>query len=186
MAVKYYKRFRMEFNLQRRSLPVVPKPHGYEFLAWNEDLLEAHADVKCRSFTNELDSLLFPCLCDPIGCLNLMREIVDRSGFLPTATWLAACARADADQSYFSGTIQGLVASDFVGSIQNVGTVPGHRGKGVAAALVVRALAGFRAAGLRRASLEVTAQNLRAIRLYERLGFRQTRTVYKAVEAAYS
>ena len=50
----------------------------------------------------------------------------------------------------------------------------------------MKALEGFRAAGLRRAYLEVTAQNDGAIRLYQRIGFVKARTVYKAVEVAYS
>ena len=50
-------------------------------------------------------------------------------------------------------------------------------------ALMLAALAGFRTVGLRRAYLEVTAQNDSAIRLYRRLGFHKVRTVYKAVEA---
>ncbi len=176
----------MEFNLRRRSIPSVPKPNNFEFLAWDEDLLESHAEVKCNSFSHELDSIVFPCLGDPVGCLQLMREIASRSGFLPGATWMAAYVGDDPTLPYYSATIQGLATADRVGSIQNVGTVPGQRSKGLAAALVVRALAGFHAAGLRRASLEVTAENSRAVRLYERLGFRHVRTVYKAVEVAYS
>jgi ribosomal protein S18 acetylase RimI-like enzyme len=46
----------------------------------------------------------------------------------------------------------------------------------------LKSLAGFQEAGLRRAFLEVTAQNEGAIRLYRRLGFFKARTVYKAVE----
>jgi len=186
MSVKYYKRYRMEFNLQRHRIPSVPKPQDFEFLAWDEVLLESHASVKCSSFSNELDSVVFPCLGDPLGCSQLMREIASRSGFLPTTTWMAAYVGDDPTLPYFSATIQGLVTSDNLGSIQNVGTVPAQRSKGLAAALVVRALAGFHEAGVRRASLEVTAQNNRAVRLYERLGFRHVRTVYKAVEVAYS
>ena len=186
MSVKYYKRYRMEFDLQRSAIPTVRKPHDFEFLAWDEDLLESHAAVKCNSFSNELDSVVFPCLGDPVGCLQLMTEIAGRSGFLPAATWMAAYVGDDPTLPYYSATIQGLVTTDKVGSIQNVGTVPAQRSKGLAAALVVRALAGFQAAGLRRASLEVTVRNDRAVRLYERLGFRHVRTVYKAVEVAYS
>jgi hypothetical protein len=52
--------------------------------------------------------------------------------------------------------------------------------------LLAQALSGFRAEGLRRVYLEVTAQNTGAIRLYKQLGFRQVRTVYKAVEVAYA
>jgi ribosomal protein S18 acetylase RimI-like enzyme len=38
--------------------------------------------------------------------------------------------------------------------------------------------------GLGAASLEVTADNARAVRLYQRLGFRRVKTVYKVVEDA--
>jgi hypothetical protein len=40
--------------------------------------------------------------------------------------------------------------------------------------------------GLARVYLEVTAQNDGAVRLYKRLGFRRTKTLFKAVELAYS
>ena len=43
-------------------------------------------------------------------------------------------------------------------------------------------MAGFGRAGLRKASLEVTAENASAVKLYGRLGFRQAKTVYKVVE----
>jgi hypothetical protein len=49
-----------------------------------------------------------------------------------------------------------------------------------------KALGGFQRAGLQRAFLEVTAQNHGAIRLYQRIGFSKARTVYKAVEVAYT
>jgi ribosomal protein S18 acetylase RimI-like enzyme len=45
---------------------------------------------------------------------------------------------------------------------------------------------GFRDAGIRRVYLEVTAQNTGAVRLYQRLGFRLIKTVYKAADVAYA
>ena len=66
--------------------------------------------------------------------------------------------------------------------IQNIGIVPGHRGLGLGTCLIERSLAGFRMHGLLRVSLEVTADNRRAVQLYQRLGFRRTRTVYKVVD----
>ncbi len=80
------------------------------------------------------------------------------------------------------GTIQGLVDSQRIGSIQNVGIVPEYRGRGLGTALIAQALAGFRMHSLNKAYLEVTSQNEAAIRLYRRLGFTKTRTLYKVVE----
>ena len=57
---------------------------------------------------------------------------------------------------------------------------------GLGTCLLFHSLDGFRRAGIRRVFLEVTAQNTGAIRLYHRLGFVTTKTVYKTVEAAYS
>ena len=114
-----------------------------------------------------------------------MREIRNKPGFLPMATWLIA--RGTTPESLqWCGTIQGVADRSGVGMIQNVGVVPGHRGLGLGRCLVERAVAGFRMHGLRRAGLEVTVDNARAVRLYQRLGFRRTRTVYKVVDAAWS
>jgi hypothetical protein len=73
-----------------------------------------------------------------------------------------------------------------MGAIQNLGIVPKFRGHGLGAALMQQALAGFQRAGLRRAFLEVTAQNTNAVRLYKRLGFSRVRTVYKVSEVEYA
>jgi len=60
--------------------------------------------------------------------------------------------------------------------------IPSHRGIGLGRALVHRTLAGFQEAGLRRAYLEVTAENNAAVQLYRSLGFRRAKTLYKAVD----
>ena len=53
---------------------------------------------------------------------------------------------------------------------------------GLGQALVRQALEGFYQAGLRRAYLEVTAENSSAVRLYRAVGFRRSKTLYKAVD----
>ncbi len=182
LGLTYFKRFRMEIDLAR-SIPAPTLPPCYRFLAWQPDLLEAHADAKYQSFRNGIDSNVFPCLGDADGCLRLMREISHKDGFLPQATWLVATDTVDGPREY-CGTIQGIRDRSGLGAIQNLGTTPDHRGQGLGRALMLAALGGFRAAGLERAYLEVTAQNDNAIRLYRSIGFHKVRTVYKAVEGS--
>jgi hypothetical protein len=178
----YFKRFRMVADLlaPRRPLHL---PAGYRFVSWNEALLDVHARTKHRSFRGEIDALVFPCLGDIEGCRRLMREIRNKPGFLPNATWLIAHGTAP-ESLQWCGTIQGVAERGGAGMIQNIGVVPGHRGLGLGSCLIERCLAGFRMHGLRRVTLEVTAENARAVRLYQRLGFRRVRTVYKVVDEA--
>jgi len=172
-AVSYFKRYKMELDLA--DLPVPAQLPGYSWLPWSEDLLEVHADVLYRSFHQEMDSLVFPSLGDPAGCRLLMAAVSRKWGFLPEATWLLM------GPSGPCGSIQGLHERSGLGAIQNLGIVPGERGRGAGRTLLLLALVGFRQAGLARASLEVTAQNDPALRLYQHLGFRRRKTLYKAV-----
>lgn len=184
MGLTYFKRYRMEFDLAGRKPVAAVLPAGYRFVPWDPLLLEAHAETKYQSFRGEIDANVFACLGEYDGCLRLMGEISRKEGFLSGATWLIAQDEAPPGSGY-CGTIQGICDRAGFGAIQNLGIVPEHRGRGLGTALLLRALTGFRQAGLRRAFLEVTAQNDGAIRLYRRLGFVRVRTVYKAVEVAF-
>jgi hypothetical protein len=178
----YFKRFRMDADLSAPRRPL-PLPAGYRFVSWNEALLDVHARTKHRSFRGEIDALVFPCLGDIEGCRRLMREIRNKPGFLPLATWLVAWGDSAAELEW-CGTIQGVLDRGRGGMIQNVGVVPGHRGRGLGSCLIDQALAGFRSHGIGTVSLEVTADNCGAVRLYQRLGFRRTRTIYKVTDLA--
>jgi ribosomal protein S18 acetylase RimI-like enzyme len=172
--VRYFKRYKMELDLV--GLSAAELPTNYRWLPWHDTLLDAHADVLWQCFYNDLDSEVFPSLGDRMGCACLLTEIARKSGFVPGATWLLIdpgdlpCA-----------TIQGLQDRCGLGAIQNLGVLPSHRGRGLGQAVLQQALLGFWRAGLGRASLEVTAGNDSAIRLYRRLGFRSRKTIYKAV-----
>jgi predicted GNAT family N-acyltransferase len=175
MSITYYKRFRMEIDLEGSlEPPYLPAPFG--FVPWDEALLDRHAEVKYRSFRDEIDSCVFPCLGERYGCQRLMREIRRKPGFLAEATWLINGPSGDI------GTVQGVMDRGPIGAIQNLGVVPGYRGMGLGSALILRALEGFRRAGLTRAYLEVTAENSAAVRLYRSVGFRRAKTLYKAVD----
>ncbi len=186
MGLTYFKRYRMEIDLVGRCFDPGPIPAGYRLVPWDESMLENHAETKYLSFRSEIDANVFPCLGELAGCYRLMHEIRHKEGFLPGATWLAAAESSSAGDPEFCGTIQGIRDPSRLGAIQNLGVTPEHRGAGLGRCLMLKALEGFQQAGLTRAFLEVTAQNAGAIGLYQRIGFARSRTVYKAVEVAYS
>lgn len=181
----YFKRFRMEALLDEGTAFETVLPAGYRFASWDPELLEDHAWTKHHAFCDEIDANLFSCFGTMAGCRRLMRDIASRYNFIPEATWLVLYESEDGRESEPCGTIQGVDGGMGCGSIQNVGVTPPHRGLGIGAAMVRQAMHGFYKQGLHRASLEVTADNLGAVRLYHRLGFRSVKTVYKSAEIAY-
>jgi ribosomal protein S18 acetylase RimI-like enzyme len=185
-TLTYFKRFRMEIDLQARELVQPLLPLGYGLMRWDDSLLDAHAQTKFRCFSGEIDANVFPCLSDVQGCYRLMNEIRAKEGFLPAATWLATYRPFRNSRLEFVGTVQGVRDSSGVGAVQNLGIAPDYRGRGLGSILMIRSLVGFQRANVRRVFLEVTSQNAGAIKLYQRLGFRLAKTVYKAVEVAYA
>ena len=186
MSLTFFKRYRMEIDLAGRDLswPILPK--GYRLLAWDESLLESHARAKYRSFCEEIDASVFPCLGEYAGCRRLMREITRKEGFMPAATWLAVSYDNPTGRQELCGTIQGIRHRSSLGAVQNLGIVPSHRGCGLGTSLLFRSLSGFRESGVSRVYLEVTAENDGAIRLYDRLGFATVKTVFKGAEVAFA
>ena len=120
----YYKRYRMEIQLGK--LPPVPwLGYGFSWLAWDEDYLASHAEVKCRSFWGEMDTQIFPNLGYSDGCLQLMRAIRQRPGFCPAATWLIAAPEGPV------ASVQGVRDDSGFGAIQNLGVLPEYRRMGL-------------------------------------------------------
>jgi len=89
-------------------------------------------------------------------------------------------------QAWTNHGIQPFVTPRALGIEEIPGVVAAYRRDGLGTNLLLRSLAGFRRAGVRRVWLEVTAQNNRAIRLYRRAGFTTTKVVYKTAEAEYA
>jgi len=186
MDLAYFKRLRMEIDLTGRDLTPAPAPSHYRFLPWHDSLLDGFARAKFLSFRHEFDTNVFPCLGEFEGCRRLMAEIANKPGFLPETTWLAVHSHGLSGRSEYCGTVQGVRDQRGLGAIQNLGVVPAYRRGGLGMNLLLRALAGFRQAGVRRVWLEVTAQNNSAIRLYRRVGFTTVKVVYKTAEAEYA
>ena len=164
----------MELDL-RLSRPPAELPRGFHWLPWDIGLLELHAQVSSAA-SGETDAEVFPSLGHLCGCRDLMIAIVGRPGFCPGATWLVAGADGCV------ATVQGLLDANRFGGIQNLGVIAEYRGLGIGRAILLKALSGFAAVGVRRAFLEVTAKNESAVRMYRQIGFRAYKTIYREVE----
>lgn len=186
MGLTYFKRYRLEISLARSIFHARPLPADYSLISWHPALLDAHAEAKYRSFRQELDANVFPCLGERGGCRRLMDEITRRKNFVAEATWLLSYQEVGQRKPEYCGTVQGLRVGPDYGAVQNLGVTPVHRSRGLGTVLLYHALNGFQSVGLDQAYLEVTAQNTAAIRLYLALGFRYVKTVYKPVEVAYA
>ena len=71
MGVTYFKRYRMEVDLNQPLFDPPPMPCGYSLVPWDPDLLDVHGDVKYECFCFEMDAIVFPCLGDREGCRRL-------------------------------------------------------------------------------------------------------------------
>jgi hypothetical protein len=100
-SISYFKRFRMEIELQAPLPPVPALPCGYAWIAWENWLLEHHAEVKYQCFIDEIDAVVFSSLGNREGCLRLMQEIAAKPGFRPEATWMIVGAAG------YCATVQG-------------------------------------------------------------------------------
>lgn len=180
----FCRRLRLEIDLTRCEFAQPELAAGYRWVEWSPELLGRHAAVKHRCFETEKDGQVFPSLRSAEGCQRLMDYIATHPLFVPTATWLLVQDDAITGSVIDCGTIQGLATIPDSGAIQNVGIVPEHRGLGLGRALVQAALRGFHASGLTHISLEVTAANEPAVMLYQSLGFRVTKTLYRSVDEA--
>ena len=182
MSFAYIKRYQMVIDLTKVMLSDSLLPAGFYFLEWHPAFIERHAKTKYLSFCNEIDARIFPSFRQYDACLRLMRSIAEKSAFLPETTWLIVQGEP-LKEVRDCATIQGLKHNDLLGAIQNVAVLPDFRGRGLGQSLVLKSLHGFRNAGITQVTLEVTAENTPAVCLYEKLGFRTVKTVYKETVA---
>ena len=178
LSSKHYKRLRMKLDLRR---PIEPPelPDGYQFVRWNRILQERHAQIQWCAFRGDLDGRLFQSLSSLGGCRRLLQNTIQHAQFAPDSTWLVQFQPEPAWPAVDCAMVQGLVRPNATGAIQNVGVVPEHRGFGLGRAVLLRALLGFQLHGASQATLEVTAENEPAVRLYLSMGFEVSRVLYR-------
>jgi ribosomal protein S18 acetylase RimI-like enzyme len=170
----------MVFDFTKTKLFEPQLPPGFWFVPWSKELTEAHGSVLHRSFQNDIDGQVFPTFQSLKRCVTLIEMVSQNSTFLPETSLLTATG-SSLDTPEYIATIQGLKLSDEVGAVQNVGVIGDCRLKGIGKNLVLAALHGFRSAGVSKVTLEATADNLPAMRLYEGIGFTTFNTYFREI-----
>lgn len=182
MKPNRFKRFRMKIDLRRIDLTDVRLPEGYTWLPWHVLLRNRHALTKWISFRDDLDGRVFPCLSERAGCSRLLGEITRQKRFCPDATWMVSYQPEPNWPGEDCGTVQGIGRRGGIGAIQNIGVIPEHRSRGLGRALVLKSLQGFWQNGYEAATLEVTALNQPAVKLYRDLGFDVVEVLYREAD----
>ena len=148
------------------ELPAFLEPPGVRIVPWPDDRDEEVLLVKNAAFADHWGSTPTP--------LHMWTSWVRGFGSYVEQSFVAL---DDEDRVVAYSLNHRTPADDEIlgrrdGWIDNLGTLPEWRGRGIASALIVRSLHAFATAGLTHASLGVDKDSLTgAIRLYKSLGF---------------
>jgi len=176
----------MTLDLTQTELPEPSLPQNFFWTPWDNLLVSEHAHILHAAFCNDLDGRIFPTYRQYEACEYLIRSSSSSESFAPEGTWLIGRELEPTNYqmikvgrpSEFCAAIQCMRLSEKTCEIQNVSTSPQYRRLGLGRALILKALRSLTWKGLLRATLEVTAENSAAIRLYSSLGFQPTKLIF--------
>jgi ribosomal protein S18 acetylase RimI-like enzyme len=145
------------------------------FENWSDHYLEAAAHLIAAAYGGHIDGSINDQYRSAAGARRFLHSIVQYPG-CGSFSSPASCAAFEAARGTLCGiSLASLIAPES-GHITQICVSPEVHGKGVGYALLRRSLLALRNMGCRSASLTVTAANQEAVTLYERVGFRTTRT----------
>ncbi len=149
--------------------------HAVWFDRWSERKQDEAASMIAAAYQGHIDSEINDQYRSPGGARRFLMNIIQYPGcgsFFQPASFVAT----DPDTGKLCGIcLASLVQAD-VGHITQVCVTKAVRGTGVGYELIRRSLESLARHGCRKVSLTVTASNTEAIALYERMGFRKTRS----------
>jgi GNAT superfamily N-acetyltransferase len=153
--------------------PVRPLPEGVEIVPWSDDHLDGAARLLSEN-GNEIDRQIYPQEQTFAGARAQLKKITGNvyGDFLADQSMVARAG---------GRTIGMLLATEYDGAsilVPQVILDRGHRGRGIASAMIGQLIRDVARRGDRRMTLMVNGQNADAIRLYEHKGFRPV-FVYK-------
>jgi ribosomal protein S18 acetylase RimI-like enzyme len=169
-----FQRIFMELPLKGWRASELPQQHGFDLRRWSEVDFQPAAHLITAAYAGHIDSQINDQYRSSSGSLRFLNNVVRFPG----------CGQFDGNCSftlYDRGTRQmvglllcSLVRSD-VGHVTQICVLPQYRSKRLGERLIVECAKNLQQRGASELSLTVTKANTRAVDLYQRLGFRQTK-----------
>jgi ribosomal protein S18 acetylase RimI-like enzyme len=180
---EYASAFERDFMIadlgETRDLPMRFFDSSIRFDAWADYHQDAAAVLIETAYRGHVDALINDQYRTVAGARRFLYNIVNYPGcgvFAPGASLVAISSTG-----MLAGVVLSSIVNDRTGHITQICVAPEFRGAGLGYELMRRALLRLFHGGCRRVSLTVTSSNDEAIRLYEGMGFGDTRKFHAYV-----
>ena len=148
-------------------------PFGYEFVPWSKAMKTSTAKLLVEINDQSVDNLLLPFFTTIGGCERFIQDMIDNSfgGLGEKCTRALTYNKEPIGICFLTRTSSNTI------NIPEVGILPAHRRKRLGKALVIHSFSNLiiNQPNFSEISLTVTIDNVVAVKLYESLGFKQTK-----------
>jgi ribosomal protein S18 acetylase RimI-like enzyme len=154
-------------------LPEGGGSHSLRYRRWSEEREEESAALIAAAYKGHVDATINDQYGSVTGARRFIHNIVQYPGcgkFFNPASLVA-----DRLDGGMAGIVLGSLVANDTGHVTQVCVAPAYTGQGVGYELMRRSLRVMAQNKCEHASLTVTAKNVHAIELYQRMGFRATR-----------
>lgn len=169
--------FEQAFPANASASPVLS---GLRLDRWDDRFFEPCARLIQLAYANHIDSEINDQYRSESGALKFLKNIIVLPGcgqFLPDASFVVRPLASER----LVGVVLTSSVSFGVGHTTQICVMPGFQIQGLGQRLMAASIQALRARKFHALSLTVTADNARAVRLYERLGFRTVKSFAAAV-----
>lgn len=160
----------MLLDLRRAPRLPVPRVLAAEITPWNERYFDEAAALITHAYRDHVDSEINDQYRTVTGAERFLRNIIHYPGcglFHAPGSFLAF----DKDTGSLTGMVLTSVVNRGVGHVTQVCVTPEQHGSGIGYELMRRAVESFREHRFTGVSLTVTSSNLKAVILYQKMGF---------------
>ncbi len=175
-----YTRQFMILPLAQARMTGAPLSTGLRLEPWDDQFFESCAKLIQLAYVNHVDSEINDQYHSEAGAIRFLKNIIVLPGcgqFQPFASFVV---RPLASNRLVAAVLTSAV-SHGVGHTTQICVLPGYQGHGLGLRLMEASIRALLSRKFHALSLTVTAANQKAVRVYERLGFRTVKSFAAAV-----